>query len=103
LRALDQAISPVTLEARGFKPKSVHARFMKGEKTLAEGFLRVLRFPLSVLFNRGPGSSVSIATDYGLDGPEIESRWGRDFSHMPRPALGPTQPSVQWAPSLSRG
>jgi hypothetical protein len=25
------------------------------------------------------GSSVGIATDYGLDGPEIESRWGRDF------------------------
>jgi len=25
-----------------------------------------------------PGSSVSIATGYGLDG--IESRWGRDFS-----------------------
>ena len=27
----------------------------------------------------GPGSSVGIATDYGLDGPGIESRWGRDF------------------------
>ena len=27
----------------------------------------------------GLGSSVGIATDYGLDGPEIESRWGRDF------------------------
>jgi len=26
-----------------------------------------------------PGSSVGIATDYGLDGPWIESRWGRDF------------------------
>jgi hypothetical protein len=25
----------------------------------------------------GPGSSVGIATDYGLDGPGIESRWGR--------------------------
>ena len=24
----------------------------------------------------GPGSSVGIATDYGLDGPGIESRWG---------------------------
>jgi len=30
---------------------------------------------------RGPGSSVSIATAYGLDGPGIESRWGRDFPH----------------------
>ena len=28
---------------------------------------------------RRPGSSVGIATDYGLDGPGIESRWGRDF------------------------
>ena len=27
----------------------------------------------------GPGSSVAIATDYGLDGTGIESRWGRDF------------------------
>ena len=26
-----------------------------------------------------PGSSVGIATYYGLDGPGIESRWGRDF------------------------
>jgi len=27
----------------------------------------------------GPGSSDGIATDYGLDGPGIETRWGRDF------------------------
>ena len=36
------------------------------------------------------GSSVGIATSYGLDGPGIESRWGRDFSHQSTPALGPT-------------
>jgi hypothetical protein len=30
-----------------------------------------------------------IATGYGLDGPGIESRWGRDFLHTSRPALGP--------------
>jgi hypothetical protein len=36
------------------------------------------------------GSSVGIVTGYGLDG--LESRWGRDFSHTSRPALGPTQP-----------
>jgi hypothetical protein len=35
------------------------------------------------------GSSVCIATDYGLDGPGIESRWGRDFPHLSRPAMGP--------------
>ena len=33
-----------------------------------------------------PGSSVGIVTDYGLDGPGIESQWGRDF------------PSVQTGP-----
>ena len=30
--------------------------------------------------NCGPGSSVGIATGYGLDGPGIESRWGVKFS-----------------------
>jgi len=30
--------------------------------------------------SRGPGSSVGIATDYGLDGPGIETRWEARFS-----------------------
>ena len=51
----------------------------------------------------GPGSSVGIATGYGLDGPVFESRWERDFLHLSRLALGPTQPSVQWITCLSRG
>jgi len=52
---------------------------------------------------RGPGSVVGIATSYGQDGPGIEFRCGQDFPHLSRPALGPTQPPVQWVPGLSRG
>ena len=51
----------------------------------------------------GPGSVVGIGTDYRLDGPGIESRWGRDFPHLSRPTLRPTQPPVQRVPGLSRG
>ena len=51
----------------------------------------------------GRDSLVGTATRYGLDGPGIESRWRRDFRHPSRPALGPTQPHVQWVPGLSRG
>jgi hypothetical protein len=53
--------------------------------------------------NRDRESSVSIATGYGLDGPEIESRWGRDFPRPSRAALGPTQPPRHRVPGRSRG
>jgi hypothetical protein len=58
---------------------------------------------LGAFLQVGRDSSVGIVTGYGLDGPGIESRWGRDFSHTSRPALGPTQPPVQWVPGLARG
>jgi len=48
------------------------------------------------------GSSVGIANDYGLGGPG--SIPGGDEILCPsRPALGPTQPPIQWVPVLSRG
>jgi hypothetical protein len=49
----------------------------------------------------GPGSSVGIATVYGLDGPGIESRWGEIFRTRPDRPWGPPQPPVQWVPGLS--
>jgi hypothetical protein len=44
------------------------------------GTVRVNEFPVRYIRLGGPGSSVGIATGYGLDGPGSESRWGRDFS-----------------------
>jgi hypothetical protein len=64
--------------------------------------LRAL-YKVAVVLFRGPGSVGGIATGYGLDGPGIEFRWGRDFPHLSRPALEPTQHPVQWVPDLSRG
>jgi hypothetical protein len=40
---------------------------------------------------RSRDSTVGIATRYGLDGPRIESWWGRDVPHKSVPALRPTQ------------
>jgi hypothetical protein len=66
--------------------------------------VRLERVKMLVMFVCvGRDSSVGIATRYGLDGPRIESRWGRDFSQPPRQALGPTQPPVQWVPGIFRG
>jgi hypothetical protein len=58
---------------------------------------------LNCLSSEGRHSSVGIATGYGLDCPGIESRWGREFPHLSRPAVGSTQPPIQWVPCLSRG
>jgi hypothetical protein len=48
----------------------------------------------------GWDSIVNTATHYGLDGPGIKYQWGWDFPHLCRPALLPSQPSIQWVPGL---
>jgi len=45
------------------------------------------------LWNRD--SAVVIVTGYGLEGSDIDSRWGRNFPNKTRLALGPTQPHIQ--------
>ena len=45
-------------------------------------------------------SALGTAIRYGLDGPRIKLRWGKDFSRPSRPIIGLTQPPVQWIPGL---
>jgi hypothetical protein len=49
----------------------------------------------------GWDSVVCIATCYRLHGLGIESWWGRDFPHPSGPALGHTQPPIQWVLGFS--
>ena len=69
-------------------------------KTEAERFAEMLVFIPVYQCTVWAGSSVGIATDYGLDGPG--SNPGGDQIFRPsRSALGPTQAPVQWVPGLS--
>jgi len=50
----------------------------------------------------GPDTSVCIATDYRMDGPGSDPSGG-EFFHPFRPALGPTQPPLQYVIYLAQG
>ena len=58
-------------------------------------FFQLFSLVHTLSHHMGHDSSVGIASRYGLDGPRIESRLGRDFPHPSRPVLGPTQPPAQ--------
>ena len=66
------------------------------------GLKPVSLLPQPITEVSGPGSSVGIATDYGLDGPGSNPGVDEIFCTL-RPALGPSQPPVKWVPDLSRG
>ena len=48
-----------------------------------------MHYSLTFYHPCGPGSVVSIATGYGLDGPGIESQWGEIFRTCPGQPWGP--------------
>jgi hypothetical protein len=57
----------------------------------------VFMFTLDTL-EVGWNRAIDIATRYGLDGPEIESRYWRDFMHSSRLALEHSLTPIQWVP-----
>ena len=63
----------------------------------------MLNFRGGPMLTHGPGRVVGIATAYWLEGRGFEYQWGRDFPHLSRPTLRPTQPPVQGVPCLSGG
>ena len=67
---------------------------------LPSTFVSHIIYIYALLLKSDSYSIVGLATCYELDGSGIESRWGRDFLHTSRPALGPTQPLIQSVPCL---
>jgi hypothetical protein len=50
----------------------------KEKKTIER---EILKTKIIINYYVGGRDIVGVSTCYGLDGPEIESRWGRDFPH----------------------
>jgi hypothetical protein len=56
-------------------------------------------FHILLLQDRSRDSAVGIETDYGMDDRGVRDPVGsRIFLMLSRPALGPTQPHIQWVP-----
>ena len=91
----------------------LHCKFARGKSKYYTGQMnepnkmkaKYRIFHMCYQEKRTRDSSVDTATRYGLDGPGIVSRWGRNVPHPSRPHLRPTQPPirVQWVPAISRG
>jgi hypothetical protein len=80
-----RTVSILTMNAIGFITTGA-CNWRRRVSAVLLGHFQAWKFFRMYVLRSGPGSSVCIATDYGLDGPGIESRWGRDFSHTSRPA-----------------
>ena len=73
--------------------KCFRRQFLRMQRQIYLVFLHVIL--RRVFLTKGQGNAVGIATPYGMDGPGIESRCGRDFPHPSRTALGPTQTPIE--------
>ena len=63
----------------------------RGSPSNSRGFVAPSKFNLILTFYCEPGSSVGIATGYGLDSPGIDSQWGSEiFPIYPDRPWGPT-------------
>ena len=98
----------VQIYSREYKCVDVQSNSTGWFLKINSGIVNNLKLSLrlnSIQYSRAMGrdSSVGIATRYGLVGPEIECRWGRDFLHVSWSAVGPTQPHAQQVPGIFPG